>query len=587
MNQAEIDARHTDFASDEFVYNTTLQELVRGPGRYAQCTVLIPRPGAGPGEPGTWGSITGTLSDQGDLWTQLLNRTTIRITQTDAENSVDGSGAILPAAGRWVYTTDTRRAYQCDGIRTIAQLVGQGYFLSADPRTGKTLYVDATYGINSSAARERADRPYQTLTAAKAAALAGDWIVVKPGTYDETNLLKNGVNWWFAPGANVVYTGATPGYIFDDGPDGANADVVCTISGSGSFSCTNNYAAATEHFGIIGISRAGSRVTVNCHRIDQLSNNFQFGWTVVQQNGLLFINTETGIYSPNGAYNLGWFGGTAYINGAQLKQTGTAIQWAGTEVGGDWYVNFDQIESTAAEIVVDFATADTVGALWINSALIKAPASVGITSGSSGKVYITAQKIWNLDTAAPVVSFSGGSVWITVQKLTAASGQFFRCEAASGAMRLEVQQYESTLEGEVTSNYGSIYNEGADLTLLGGVMKITNAGETQRGLEHVDGTTLVKGMTFDLSGNDQSDSYPVHVQGAGLTLDNCVLHPPSGTPSVGGSSVSFKANGGTVHGPLQATVTASGNLFHDQGGPTAGQVPTANADGTWSWATPA
>jgi len=48
--------------------------------------------------------------------------------------------------------------------------------------------------------------PFTTLAAAKAAAQSGDTIVVGPGTYIENDLLKNGVNWFFAPGAIVTFT---------------------------------------------------------------------------------------------------------------------------------------------------------------------------------------------------------------------------------------------------------------------------------------------------------------------------------------------------------------------------------------------
>lgn len=60
-----------------------------------------------------------------------------------------------------------------------------------------TLFVDITNGNNSTAQVGRQDLPYATLGAARTAASSGDTIVVRPGTYSGTNLLKDGVNWVF------------------------------------------------------------------------------------------------------------------------------------------------------------------------------------------------------------------------------------------------------------------------------------------------------------------------------------------------------------------------------------------------------
>src|SRR5712671_6306916 len=69
----------------------------------------------------------------------------------------------------------------------------QNFRINAVP-AANVLYVNQAQG------------PFKTLGAAKAAAQPGDTIVVGPGTYVENDLLKNGVNWFFAPGALVTYT---------------------------------------------------------------------------------------------------------------------------------------------------------------------------------------------------------------------------------------------------------------------------------------------------------------------------------------------------------------------------------------------
>ena len=97
-------------------------------------------------------------------------------------------------------------------------------------RTGKMLHVSATYGNDTTAARERAGKPFLTIAAAKAAALSGDTIFVGPGVYNERDLLKTGVNLHFELGAVINYTGSTPGAIFAD-----TGGVVVMLTGWGRF----------------------------------------------------------------------------------------------------------------------------------------------------------------------------------------------------------------------------------------------------------------------------------------------------------------------------------------------------------------
>src|SRR5690349_7266436 len=88
--------------------------------------------------------------------------------------------------------------------------------------SGNGLEVDAVYGNDTSGSRGNDSSPYKTITAAKAAALAGDTIIVHPGVYtSQTNLLKAGVNYWFYPGAiptNNMAGGSADWAFFDDRP---------------------------------------------------------------------------------------------------------------------------------------------------------------------------------------------------------------------------------------------------------------------------------------------------------------------------------------------------------------------------------
>jgi hypothetical protein len=242
---------------------------------------------------------------------------------------------------------------------------------------------------------------------------------------------------------------------------------------------------------------------------------------------------------------------------------------------------------TPPDIGISCTTEDSIGALWIDAKLISGACTTGLLSGDSGKVYVTAQKIWQQGggTDGPVISAAGGKWWITAQKMTSASGQFFLCEAGTSTVDLQVQQYENELAGPKTNTSGGFFNEGATLTIHGGVMTIANAGQVHLGLSHVDGVTRAKGFVIDLSGNDQATSYPVVVSGAGLILEGCTLIPPTGTDSISAASAqTVKAEGAnTIYGPVGSNVTVEGNMQLDNGAAPFGHVPIANADGTWSW----
>lgn len=91
--------------------------------------------------------------------------------------------------------------------------------ISAD----NTVWVDAAFGNDATGARERQDKPFATLSAAQAAAVAGDTIIVRPGQYDDFGLGKDKVNWSLQKGVLIKPTAAGSGIraVFIDG-DGSS-----------------------------------------------------------------------------------------------------------------------------------------------------------------------------------------------------------------------------------------------------------------------------------------------------------------------------------------------------------------------------
>lgn len=125
--------------------------------------------------------------------------------------------------------------------------------------TGNLLWVDAVNGNDSLAVRGRMSVAFKTLTAAKNAALAGDTIMVLPGTYNENKLLKHLVNWHFLPGAIVSFTKEESGAIFDTSAVTGNCASV--ITGMGEFKIANGQS--TGHAINLTGSNAGTNLVID------------------------------------------------------------------------------------------------------------------------------------------------------------------------------------------------------------------------------------------------------------------------------------------------------------------------------------
>jgi hypothetical protein len=109
--------------------------------------------------------------------------------------------------------------------------------------------------------------------------------------YDEKNLSKDGVNWHFEAGANVVYTGSATGGIFDCSSTGSNGPASFRVSGAGEFHRNGTGANADA----VRIANASSRVLIEAHRIVSLRR------AVVTLGGSVHANVATRIESTDGA----------------------------------------------------------------------------------------------------------------------------------------------------------------------------------------------------------------------------------------------------------------------------------------------
>jgi len=205
---------------------------------------------------------------------------------------------------------------------------------------------------------------YSTIAAAKGVAISYDTILVGPGTYDENNLLKNNVNYYFYPGAKVSYTGAAGNVncgIFDNGAQGANTAVACTIGGYGEFT----YAGGgTPTCGILNIGKAAQ----------------------ISVEGCLFSSTRGCVKVIDTAWT-----SVVHVNVKKISTTAGGVAGVMLTQGDSLYVEADLIENTAGT-TIDISSDDP----------------------NSGNVYIHAKQIASTLGYAAIQTDNYGKLWVEV-----------------------------------------------------------------------------------------------------------------------------------------------------------------------------
>ena len=161
--------------------------------------------------------------------------------------------------------------------------------------TGNVLWVDCVHGNDATAQRSRLQWAFRTLIAAKAAALAGDTIVVLPGIYNEKNLAKNGVNWHFVNGATVAYSGTEVGGVFDSGRVGGAC--AFRVTGHGVFTVLSEPSPSA----VIKSAFGADAFTIECERIEGLGSALDVAGTVVLRCSELHSASATCVRSFNPA----------------------------------------------------------------------------------------------------------------------------------------------------------------------------------------------------------------------------------------------------------------------------------------------
>jgi hypothetical protein len=181
--------------------------------------------------------------------------------------------------------------------------------------TGNLLWVDAVNGNDSLAVRGRLSVPFKTLSAAKNAAVSGDTMLVLPGTYNDQDLAKDGVNWHFIIGASVVGSGGTA--IFR-----ASTGMTFKVTGYGAFTSATYILEVTAAATIFFQCKSMINATPTCIRITSGSE----------------IIVEADDISSQESSTIDVTGGTIHVRARRIYcESAHAINLAGASINIDAY----------------------------------------------------------------------------------------------------------------------------------------------------------------------------------------------------------------------------------------------------------
>ncbi len=235
--------------------------------------------------------------------------------------------------------------------------------------TGKTLWVDAINGNNTTGTRGVSNKPFLTITAALTAASSGDTVIVRSGDYNENVSLKTGVNIDFQGGARLTTTGGSYS-ISDNG-----VAVTCYISG---LKIANN-GFATK--GVV-VSNASSVITISADEILTQGSTTAVGVDV--SAGIVRLTAKT------------------------IRATGSSCNAIRLSGSATVYANVQGLESTAHCVAI------SGGTLYLTTEYIYPLANVCAFQATGGTSYILFKNLidTNMSSASAFQTGGGGTVYI-------------------------------------------------------------------------------------------------------------------------------------------------------------------------------
>ena len=154
-----------------------------------------------------------------------------------AQNNSTVSGSLTVTGGLTgsIQGTATTASYVLNAVSSsyATKALSASYAPSAGATLtayGQTLFVDATNGNDSTALLGRIDLPYKTISASVVAAQTGSTVYVYPGTYNDTNIFKDGVNYYFVNGATIKPANTSSVFLVNNPVNDVNIDGALTVN---------------------------------------------------------------------------------------------------------------------------------------------------------------------------------------------------------------------------------------------------------------------------------------------------------------------------------------------------------------------
>ncbi len=417
-------------------------------------------------------------------------------------------------------------------------------------------------------------RYYPTLLAARAAAVSGNTIFVGPGVYNVTgNLLKNGVDWHFAPNARVYKTNTSDTALFDDTTGGANEAVRCVVGGFGSF---YNVATSVGGFlaagGVIQMHQPNSDVVFHGEKFIATDTGYAKSPAIFQRSGNMsvFADIISGDVSA-----IWWEGGGIYVRANEAFCIGDAywtIYCFNVPSGSKkaWFDIQNLRCSHPSAGIIGLLTCDPTTQIWLNcKEMVGRDNCIRYEVGGlgvGGKLYVNAQKMSILSAStssltansANIVNVaSPGKMWITVQKI-AGRAVSMAGDPTLTFLTLDVLE----IEDDTLETNEMFYLDGISAEIRMGKMKTVTA----KGFIVNNSIVNIKNLSADFTTNDTDSVFSI-TEGT-VNLHDCNFNcSPSGNGlSLNGSPYVY-LHGTTINTPFSGanpiTMADTPNLILD------------------------
>jgi len=424
------------------------------------------------------------------------------------------------------------------------------------------MVVVVSNGNDSTGLRGRPDRPFATIAAARDAATNGDLILVRPGTYNSTNILKSNIRIHGEAGAVIEVTNTNAKIISDTNAVITNA----YVTGAFKFVYKQWESPAVNH-APIEMLRTNSEFRIECDSIYVTTNtpHSDAGLSAVRgvRGRFWFSANEIKMEVPL-SYCTYWEQGDYFFNVSRLENIvagGHGIGWdLGSNSTDNFYFTCDEIKSYRDAVSGFGPAVGSTTRIWGNVKQIiitSTDSSPGIQIADS-LCYLQVEKIKYSGTASAVRVDAGATLYLTTQKISANQALSGLLYNTGGTLWVDVMELAD--DGNLPS-YITIEGGTNDISFRKATSVATNGAADLTGINMSGGIAIIRNGFIDFSSDTNASCFPILIDGTNLTLHNVRVKTASGSAEsiVTGTSAQIKVEGTlTVDLPWSSGVTFAG-----------------------------